>query len=90
MGGERGKARSVKKTQPYSSVSQIRNCRSESESNLLMLKTLCAVSASIVFIGAIETSRNIAARVIERDTSGEIYYFLEDSRGFRTRQNGRQ
>ncbi|GFV28757.1 hypothetical protein TNCV_3987071 [Trichonephila clavipes] len=32
----------------------------------------------------IETSRNITARVIERDTSGEIYYFLEDSRGFRT------
>ncbi|GFU65110.1 hypothetical protein TNCV_1162981, partial [Trichonephila clavipes] len=29
----------------------------------------------------IETSRNITARVIERDTSGEIYYFLEDSRG---------
>ncbi|GFV16526.1 hypothetical protein TNCV_2468531, partial [Trichonephila clavipes] len=24
---------------------------------------------------------NITARVIERDTSGEIYYFLEDSRG---------
>ncbi|GFT62323.1 hypothetical protein TNCV_4717211 [Trichonephila clavipes] len=39
---------------------------------------------------AIETSRNIAARVIERDTSGEIYYFLEDSRGLRTRQHGRQ
>ncbi|GFU66371.1 phosphatase and actin regulator 2 [Trichonephila clavipes] len=31
---------------------------------------------------ATETSRNITARVIERDTSGEIYYFLEDSRGF--------
>ncbi|GFX05703.1 hypothetical protein TNCV_3198201 [Trichonephila clavipes] len=40
--------------------------------------------------GAIENSRNITARVIERDTSGEIYYFLEDSRGFRTRQRGRQ
>ncbi|GFU70435.1 ribosomal protein S6 kinase beta-1 [Trichonephila clavipes] len=26
--------------------------------------------------------RNITTRVIERDTSGEIYYFLEDSRGF--------
>ncbi|GFV07820.1 hypothetical protein TNCV_305681 [Trichonephila clavipes] len=39
---------------------------------------------------AIETSRNITARVIERDTSGEIYYFLEDSRGFRTHQHGRQ
>ncbi|GFV07836.1 hypothetical protein TNCV_305841 [Trichonephila clavipes] len=37
-----------------------------------------------------ETSRNITARVIERDTSGEIYYFLEDSRGFRTHQHGRQ
>ncbi|GFV17542.1 hypothetical protein TNCV_4028721 [Trichonephila clavipes] len=35
-----------------------------------------------MFTGAIETSRNITARVIERDTSGEIYYFLEDSRGF--------
>ncbi|GFU43588.1 uncharacterized protein TNCV_3728311 [Trichonephila clavipes] len=37
-----------------------------------------------------ETSRNISARVIERDTSGEINYFLEDSRGFRTHQHGRQ
>ncbi|GFT72323.1 hypothetical protein TNCV_3608891 [Trichonephila clavipes] len=36
--------------------------------------------------GAKETSRNITARVIERDTRGEIYYILEDSRGFRTRQ----
>ncbi|GFX45199.1 hypothetical protein TNCV_3432471 [Trichonephila clavipes] len=35
---------------------------------------------------AIETSRNITARVIERETSGEIDYFLEDSRGFQTRQ----
>ncbi|GFV07496.1 hypothetical protein TNCV_1738511 [Trichonephila clavipes] len=33
---------------------------------------------------------NITARVIERDTSGEIYCILEDSRGFRTRQHGRQ
>ncbi|GFW17786.1 hypothetical protein TNCV_1133861 [Trichonephila clavipes] len=39
---------------------------------------------------ATETSRNITARVIERDTSGEIYYFLEDSRRFRTRQYGCQ
>ncbi|GFV27487.1 hypothetical protein TNCV_2540251 [Trichonephila clavipes] len=39
---------------------------------------------------AAETSRNITARVIERDTSGEIYYFLEDSTGFRTYQHGRQ
>ncbi|GFV29139.1 hypothetical protein TNCV_4601711 [Trichonephila clavipes] len=30
---------------------------------------------------AIETSRNITARVIERDTSDEIYYFLEDPEG---------
>ncbi|GFT71727.1 hypothetical protein TNCV_1081911 [Trichonephila clavipes] len=37
-----------------------------------------------------ESSRNITARVIERDTSGEIYYFLEDSRGFRIRQHGRK
>ncbi|GFW31365.1 hypothetical protein TNCV_2664651 [Trichonephila clavipes] len=40
--------------------------------------------------GAIETSRNITTRVIECDISGEIYYFLEDSRGFRTRQHGRR
>ncbi|GFY02049.1 DUF5641 domain-containing protein [Trichonephila clavipes] len=40
--------------------------------------------------GATETSRNITVRVIERDTSGEIYYVLEDSRGFRTRQNERK
>ncbi|GFV70143.1 hypothetical protein TNCV_2552871 [Trichonephila clavipes] len=39
-----------------------------------------------LFIDATETSRNITSCVIERDTSGEIYYFLEDSRGFRTRQ----
>ncbi|GFW83643.1 hypothetical protein TNCV_2204921 [Trichonephila clavipes] len=31
---------------------------------------------------ATETSRNITACVIERDTSGDMYYFLEDSRGF--------
>ncbi|GFX42731.1 hypothetical protein TNCV_2196881 [Trichonephila clavipes] len=31
---------------------------------------------------AAETSGNITARVIERDTSGEIYYLLKDSRGF--------
>ncbi|GFT02623.1 hypothetical protein TNCV_1488151 [Trichonephila clavipes] len=43
-----------------------------------------------VLKSATETSRNITARVIERDTSGEIYYFLEDSRGFRTRQHGHQ
>ncbi|GFX83272.1 hypothetical protein TNCV_4988661 [Trichonephila clavipes] len=30
---------------------------------------------------ATETSRNVTARVIERDTSGEIYYFLEDQEG---------
>ncbi|GFV84401.1 hypothetical protein TNCV_2044491 [Trichonephila clavipes] len=35
---------------------------------------------------AAETSRNITAR----DISGEIHYLLEDSRGFRTRQHGRQ
>ncbi|GFT93908.1 hypothetical protein TNCV_2133051 [Trichonephila clavipes] len=40
--------------------------------------------------GATEISRNITARVTERDAIGEIYYFLEDSRGFRTRQHGRQ
>ncbi|GFT38011.1 hypothetical protein TNCV_1814881 [Trichonephila clavipes] len=40
--------------------------------------------------GVTETSRNITARVIERDTSGEIYYILQDSRGFRTRQHGHQ
>ncbi|GFV45697.1 hypothetical protein TNCV_1969981 [Trichonephila clavipes] len=41
-------------------------------------------------VGATEISRNITTCVIELDTSGEIYYFLEDSRGFRTRQHGRQ
>ncbi|GFX97017.1 hypothetical protein TNCV_1997491 [Trichonephila clavipes] len=43
-----------------------------------------------LFIDVTGTSRNITSRVIERDTSGEIYYFLEDSRGFRTRQHGCQ
>ncbi|GFU29202.1 hypothetical protein TNCV_278161 [Trichonephila clavipes] len=54
---------------------------------------LLVVLASIAFICATETSRNITARVIERDTRGDIYYFLEDSKGFRTRQSrqlGRQ
>ncbi|GFX66603.1 hypothetical protein TNCV_1795141 [Trichonephila clavipes] len=37
-----------------------------------------------------EMQANITARVIECDTSGEIYYFVEDSREFRTRQQGRQ
>ncbi|GFU14426.1 hypothetical protein TNCV_328891 [Trichonephila clavipes] len=32
------------------------------------------------FIGVAKTSRNITAHVIERDTSGEIYYFLEGSK----------
>ncbi|GFT33077.1 hypothetical protein TNCV_4367991 [Trichonephila clavipes] len=44
----------------------------------------------VISSGATEISRNITARVIERDTSGEIYYFPEDSRWFRTRQLGRQ
>ncbi|GFX66271.1 hypothetical protein TNCV_342451 [Trichonephila clavipes] len=43
-----------------------------------------------IVAGATETSRNITARVIERDTSGEIYYSPEDSRRFRTHQHGRQ
>ncbi|GFX83048.1 hypothetical protein TNCV_5001961 [Trichonephila clavipes] len=41
-------------------------------------------------MSATETSKNITARVIERDNSGEIYYFLEDSRGFRTRKHDYQ
>ncbi|GFX60106.1 transient receptor potential-gamma protein [Trichonephila clavipes] len=41
-------------------------------------------------VGVAETSRNITARVIERDVNGEIHYFLEESRGFRTHQHGRQ
>ncbi|GFV33981.1 hypothetical protein TNCV_2613791 [Trichonephila clavipes] len=41
-------------------------------------------------ICAAETSRNITARVIERDVSGPLHKFLEESRGFRTRQHGRQ
>ncbi|GFT86484.1 putative RNA-directed DNA polymerase from transposon BS [Trichonephila clavipes] len=39
-----------------------------------------AQNSAAIFTGVIETSRNITARVIERDTSGEIYYFLEDSK----------
>ncbi|GFV93290.1 hypothetical protein TNCV_386541 [Trichonephila clavipes] len=57
---------------------------------LLAESRLLAIPANILFICATETSRNITARVIERDTSGEIYHFLEDSRGFRTHQQGRQ
>ncbi|GFT01472.1 hypothetical protein TNCV_269911 [Trichonephila clavipes] len=33
--------------------------------------------------------KNITARVIERNVKGEIHYFLEESRGFRTHQHGR-
>ncbi|GFW16102.1 hypothetical protein TNCV_4680941 [Trichonephila clavipes] len=40
--------------------------------------------------GTAETSRNITAPVIERDVSGPLHRFLEESRGFRTCQNGRQ
>ncbi|GFU93565.1 hypothetical protein TNCV_948071 [Trichonephila clavipes] len=45
---------------------------------------------TLLFIVATETSRNITARVIERDVNGEIPYFLEKSRGSRIRQHGRQ
>ncbi|GFW90368.1 hypothetical protein TNCV_3509161 [Trichonephila clavipes] len=37
-----------------------------------------------LLLDATETSRNITVRVIERDISGEIYYSLEYSRGFRS------
>ncbi|GFV87925.1 hypothetical protein TNCV_782061 [Trichonephila clavipes] len=37
-----------------------------------------------------ETCRNITARVIERDVSGPLHEFLEESKGFRTCQHGRQ
>ncbi|GFU36000.1 hypothetical protein TNCV_4191141 [Trichonephila clavipes] len=50
-------------------------------------EVIFATAASILYL---MSGRDIAARVIERDTSGEIYYFLEDSRGFRPRQHGRQ
>ncbi|GFW04019.1 hypothetical protein TNCV_2051351 [Trichonephila clavipes] len=40
--------------------------------------------------GAAETSRTITARVIERDVSAPLHIFLEEPRGFRTRQHGRQ
>ncbi|GFX06432.1 RNA-directed DNA polymerase from mobile element jockey [Trichonephila clavipes] len=39
-------------------------------------KTPIQRTSEHLFIGATETSKNITARVIERDTSGEIYYFL--------------
>ncbi|GFX26326.1 hypothetical protein TNCV_949241 [Trichonephila clavipes] len=48
--------------------------------------TIRWLSSTGQFNGATETSRNITARVIERDTSREISYFLEDSRVFRARQ----
>ncbi|GFY33738.1 hypothetical protein TNCV_4594501 [Trichonephila clavipes] len=48
------------------------------------------MSAIGLFIGAAETSRNITARVIERDVSGPLHKFLEEFRGFRTRQHRRQ
>ncbi|GFS98524.1 RNase H domain-containing protein [Trichonephila clavipes] len=40
--------------------------------------------------GAAETSRNITARVIERDDSGPLHRFRKESRGFQTGQNGHQ
>ncbi|GFX27037.1 hypothetical protein TNCV_439431 [Trichonephila clavipes] len=40
------------------------------------------IARALLELCATETSRNITARVIERVTSGEIYYFLEDSRGY--------
>ncbi|GFW41405.1 hypothetical protein TNCV_464961 [Trichonephila clavipes] len=54
------------------------------------LGRLTAVLASIFIYSRQKLPRNIIARVIECDISGEIHYFLEDSRGFRTRQHGHQ
>ncbi|GFV25636.1 hypothetical protein TNCV_1459511 [Trichonephila clavipes] len=58
----------------------------------LTLKDNGSLTTYVTYIdkGATETSKNITARVIERDNSGEIYYFLEDSRGFRTRKHDYQ
>ncbi|GFV48405.1 hypothetical protein TNCV_3026751 [Trichonephila clavipes] len=50
--------------------------------------TLVPASFSIYRRG--KTTRNITARVIERDVSGPLHKFLEESRGFRTRQHGHQ
>ncbi|GFW40160.1 hypothetical protein TNCV_5118431 [Trichonephila clavipes] len=55
------------------------------------LKSDCLTAAvTALFIGVAETSRNITVRVIERDVSGPLHKFLEESRGFRTRQHGCQ
>ncbi|GFY17635.1 hypothetical protein TNCV_1073701 [Trichonephila clavipes] len=43
-----------------------------------------------LFMGAAETSRNITARVIDRDVKRPLHKFLEETRGLRTRQQGRQ
>ncbi|GFT18156.1 hypothetical protein TNCV_183191 [Trichonephila clavipes] len=42
--------------------------------------------SKLITAGVVETSTNITARVIERDVCGPLHRFLEESRGFRTRQ----
>ncbi|GFX70931.1 hypothetical protein TNCV_1689141 [Trichonephila clavipes] len=42
-----------------------------------------SLNCSSKLLGVAETSRNIIARVIERDVSGSLHKFLEESRGFR-------
>ncbi|GFX96382.1 transposable element Tc3 transposase [Trichonephila clavipes] len=68
---------------PPSSVTELKRALQEA------LNRLSTQLIHHLIASAIETSRNITARAIERDTSGEIY-FLEDSRGFQTCQLGRQ
>ncbi|GFV79770.1 hypothetical protein TNCV_1725951 [Trichonephila clavipes] len=75
-----------RKSNPFN-IGFIGNIHSE---NILRSSNLRHQSNTITVFKNTQTSRSITARVIERDTSGAIYYFIEDSRGFRTHQHGRQ
>ncbi|GFT89644.1 hypothetical protein TNCV_3137371 [Trichonephila clavipes] len=78
---------------PKKKISQEANCYHTNHHHTIVAMAAWWLWSRILdqnVVGATETSRNITARVIERDTSGKIYYVLEDSRGFRTRQHGRQ
>ncbi|GFV31365.1 hypothetical protein TNCV_3819671 [Trichonephila clavipes] len=66
------------------------NLDSKKDANLALTPQFRQVNIELPLYRVTGTSRNITARVIERDTSEEIHYSLENSRGFRTRQHGVQ
>ncbi|GFY05177.1 hypothetical protein TNCV_2206231 [Trichonephila clavipes] len=59
--------------------------------SLVVCETRLTISVSTaLFIDVAETPRKITAFVIEREIHEFLHKFLEESRGSRTRQNGRE